>query len=94
VTIRGAAWSGKDIARVEVSTNAGTTWRDAELLGESSPGAWRLWQLDWQTPAEPGELQLLARATDTVGQGQPSERDPDRGTYMINHLVPVTVTVA
>ena len=30
---------------------------------------------------------------DTAGNTQPTARDPDRRTYMINHLVPVEVTV-
>ena len=94
VTIRGAAWSDRHIARVEVSTDDGASWSDAELLGESEPSAWRLWKFQWQAPAEAGERRLLARATDADGHGQPLARDLDRGTYMINHVLPVTVRVA
>lgn len=36
---------------------------------------------------------LIARATDSQGRTQPVERDPDRGTYMINHLLPIEVEV-
>ena len=41
----------------------------------------------------PGKATLIARATDSKGQSQPTERDPDRGTYMINHLLPITVEI-
>jgi hypothetical protein len=35
----------------------------------------------------------MARATDSLGRTQPLHRDPDRGTYMINHLLPIEVDV-
>jgi DMSO/TMAO reductase YedYZ molybdopterin-dependent catalytic subunit len=94
VRIHGAAWvSGSEIVRVEVSTDRGSTWKDATLLDESKPNAWRFWEFDWQTPSAPGKQTLVARATDSLGQTQPAHRDPDRGTYMINHLLPITVEV-
>ena len=95
VRVRGAAWTGKgEITKVELSTNGGSTWGEAKLLGESKPTAWRLWEFDWKTPAKPGKATLIARAADSSGATQPSERDHDRGTYMINHLVPIDVEVA
>jgi hypothetical protein len=36
---------------------------------------------------------LIARATDSLGRTQSVLRDVDRGTYMINHLLPITVEV-
>jgi hypothetical protein len=36
---------------------------------------------------------LLARATDSVGNTQPLQRQPDRGNYMVNHVLPVRVEV-
>ena len=41
----------------------------------------------------PGKQTLMARATDSHGRTQSAERDPDRGTYMINHLLPIEVEV-
>ncbi|HUE41669.1 MAG TPA: sulfite oxidase [Chthoniobacterales bacterium] len=94
VRIQGAAWTGTgDIMKVELSTDGGSTWKSAKLIGESKPGAWRLWEFDWKTPATPGKATLMARATDSTGQTQPVERDWDRGTYMINHLLPIEVNV-
>jgi DMSO/TMAO reductase YedYZ molybdopterin-dependent catalytic subunit len=94
VRIHGAAWtSDGEVTKVEVSTDGGATWNEARLLGESKPYAWRLWEFDWRTPSEPGEASLITRATDSRGRTQPVERDPDRGTYMISHLLPITVEV-
>jgi DMSO/TMAO reductase YedYZ molybdopterin-dependent catalytic subunit len=94
VCVRGAAWAcDAEIAKVELSMDGGATWKKAELLGKSTANAWRLWQLDWQTPSEAGKQTLIARATDSLGRTQPVHRDPDRGTYMINHLLPITVEV-
>jgi DMSO/TMAO reductase YedYZ molybdopterin-dependent catalytic subunit len=94
VLIRGAAWAaGNEIVRVEVSTDGGSAWKEATLLGEPKPNAWRFWQFDWTTPSAPGKQTLVARATDSYGQTQPVHRDPDRGTYVINHLLPIEVEV-
>jgi DMSO/TMAO reductase YedYZ molybdopterin-dependent catalytic subunit len=94
VCVRGAAWAcDAEIAKVELSTDGGVTWKDAKLLGESNLNAWRLWEFNWQTPSQPGKQTLMARATDSLGRTQPLQRDPDRGTYMINHLLPIEVEV-
>jgi DMSO/TMAO reductase YedYZ molybdopterin-dependent catalytic subunit len=89
----GAAWAGEsDVAKVEISTDGGTHWHSAKLLGEAVPFCWRLWEWTW-TPTQPGAVALRARATDSQGRSQPLTRDPDRRTYMITHVVPVDVVV-
>jgi len=94
VGVCGAAWTGDgEITRVELSSDGGSTWSEVKLLGESKPNAWRLWEFNWKTPARAGKATLIARATDSNGRTQPLERDPDRGNYMINHLVTITVEV-
>jgi DMSO/TMAO reductase YedYZ molybdopterin-dependent catalytic subunit len=94
VRIYGAAWTSDDeITKVEVSTDGGSVWSEAKLVGVAKRNAWRLWEFDWKTPSKPGKQKLIARATDSRGRTQPIERDPDRGTYMINHLLPITVEV-
>jgi DMSO/TMAO reductase YedYZ molybdopterin-dependent catalytic subunit len=94
VSVHGAAWAcDAEIAKVELSADGGATWNEATVLGESAPNAWRLWQFDWQTPSQAGKQTLIARATDSLGRTQPAHRDPDRGTYMINHLLPIEVEV-
>ena len=94
VRVHGAAWtSDAEITKVELTTDGGSTWNESKLVGEAKPNAWRLWEFDWETPAKPGKQTLIARATDSNGRTQPIERDPDRGTYIINHLLPITVEV-
>lgn len=94
VRVHGAAWTcDAEITKIELSTDRGATWSEATLLGESKPNAWRLWEFNWQTPAAAGNQMLIARATDSLGRTQSVLRDVDRGTYMINHLLPITVEV-
>jgi hypothetical protein len=93
VTITGKAWAGMDkVKTVEVSVDAGQTWRPAELGDEQKAYCWRTWRCDW-TPTVKGPVGLLARCTDASGRTQPTTRDPDRRSYMINHLIPTDVTV-
>ena len=92
--IHGAAWGSEhEIAKVEISEDAGVTWRTAALLGEPVRNAWRLWEFRWRTPAQPGDYTLIARATDSAGRTQPPRRVAEYGTYMINHLLPIRVQV-
>jgi DMSO/TMAO reductase YedYZ molybdopterin-dependent catalytic subunit len=94
VRVHGAAWTTNgEIIKVELSMDGGSTWNAAKLLGEAKPNAWRLWEFNWRTPARPGKQTLIARATDSQGRTQSLKRDPDRGTYMINHLLPTEVEV-
>jgi DMSO/TMAO reductase YedYZ molybdopterin-dependent catalytic subunit len=93
-TVRGFAWAGEQsVGKVEVSTDGGKTWAGAALEGAERPFCWRQWGFVWDVPAAKGPMKLVARCTDSAGKGQPEKRDPDRRTYMINHLVPVEVTV-
>ena len=92
--IRGAAWtSGAEIAKVEVTTNGGARWNEAKLIGDAGADVWRLWEFDWRTPNAPGRYTLTARATDSRGHTQPDHHDANRGTYMINHCLPIEVEV-
>jgi len=92
--VHGAAWtSNGEITKVELSTDGGANWNEVTLIDKPILNAWRRWEFDWKTPAVSGKTALIARATDSQGRTQPVERDPDRGTYMINHLLPITVEV-
>ena len=89
--IPGAAWAGgADVAKVEVSTDGGATRGAARLTGQAVPFSWRLWEYSWKAvPA--GKHVLMVRATDSRGRTQPLRRDPDRRSYVINHVVPTVV---
>jgi DMSO/TMAO reductase YedYZ molybdopterin-dependent catalytic subunit len=91
--VYGAAWTGEaEVSKVEVSTDGGSNWQEAKLLGKPVPFAWRLWEYVWK-PAKAGKYTLLSRATDTRRRIQPPERDPDRRNYAVNHVLPVEVEV-
>ncbi len=69
--LQGKAWSGTGaIRRVEVSTDGGRTWRDAQLGQPGGPYSWTPWRTEWQV-SKPGEYVLSSRATDTAGNIQP-----------------------
>ena len=89
----GRAWSGwGHVARVEVSIDGGRTWSGAELGPQPvSSSAWRAWSFDWD--AEAGEHELLVRATDEAGNGQPLEPSWNYGGFMNNTVQRVPVLV-
>jgi DMSO/TMAO reductase YedYZ molybdopterin-dependent catalytic subunit len=94
VRVHGAAWtSDGEIIKVELTTDGGANWNEVNLIDKSIPNAWRRWEHQWRTPSVAGKQTLIVRATDSRGRTQPVERDPDRGTYMINHLLPISVEV-
>jgi DMSO/TMAO reductase YedYZ molybdopterin-dependent catalytic subunit len=93
-TVSGAAWAGEtDVAEVAVSTDGGRTWTEAEFLDPMRRHAWRRWELAWLTPKRPGKYTLLARAKDGCGRLQPDKHDQNYGTYVINHSLPIEVSV-
>jgi sulfite oxidase len=93
VAIRGFAWAGEEaIERVEVSTDGGSKWRDAELVSPKLPFAWRQFRLDWK-PSAPGFYTILSRATDTAGRVQPFVPAWNPSGYLWNGIDRVGVTV-
>lgn len=92
VELRGRAWSGRGlIARVEVSTDGGASWRDAVLGEQPTPTEWAAWSVDWN--AEPGEHELVVRATDDAGNVQPVEQSWNHHGLENNAVQRVPVTV-
>ncbi len=83
VPLRGRAWSGwAPVDRVEVSTDDGATWVEAELGEEAGRWAWRAFTTTWR--ATPGQHWLRARAYDASGRVQPIEPGWHRGGFT-NH---------
>ncbi|WIG57596.1 MAG: hypothetical protein OJF49_000341 [Ktedonobacterales bacterium] len=67
--IAGVAYSGdKGIARVDVSTDGGQTWQQANLKRPLGELTWVLWEMAW-TPAS-GSYAIVARAIDLDGNVQ------------------------
>jgi DMSO/TMAO reductase YedYZ molybdopterin-dependent catalytic subunit len=92
VTLQGRAWSGGGpVERVEVSTDGGASWRDAELGPVIGEYAWRGWTFPWE--ATPGTHELSCRATDGSGASQPDEAEFNTGGYANNGVQRVRLTV-
>ncbi|GAB3002622.1 sulfite oxidase [Mycobacterium bourgelatii] len=70
-TVRGYAFAGdgRFIERVDVSLDAGRSWRQAELQPQRSPWSWRMWSC--VADLAPGEVEIVARAWDSSGTMQP-----------------------
>lgn len=91
--LHGRAWSGAaEVAGVDVSTDGGETWSEAELAPPTlGPWAWRAWRYVWS--AERGEHELCCRARDAAGNEQPLEPAWNVGGYANNAVQRVPVTV-
>jgi DMSO/TMAO reductase YedYZ molybdopterin-dependent catalytic subunit len=90
--LRGRAWSGwAPVERVEVSTDGGATWADAELEPPLGERAWRGWSFAWD--AAPGGHVLCSRATDAAGNAQPVEPPWNLKGYVNNGVERIPVTV-
>lgn len=75
-TIAGIAFAGdRGVARVEVSTDGGATWSDAEIRPPLSPFTWVLWQFPW-APPRAGVYSVVVRATDGRGEVQTKRQAP------------------
>lgn len=88
--ITGIAWTGRGrITRVEVSTDGGRTWQEAELQDPVLPMAHTRFQLMWNWTGD--RAHLLSRATDETGAVQPTREQFERvrgsGTdFHFNHI--------
>jgi DMSO/TMAO reductase YedYZ molybdopterin-dependent catalytic subunit len=90
----GAAWTGEsEVTVIALSTDDGRTWIEAKFLDPVQRYAWRRWTYEWLTPKLPGKYTLLARASDASGRAQPDHHDPNHGSYVINHPLPIEVFV-
>jgi DMSO/TMAO reductase YedYZ molybdopterin-dependent catalytic subunit len=93
-TVVGAAWAGEtEVTEIAVSTDGGRTWARGEFIDPPGGYAWRRWKYDWLTPATSGRYTLLACATAANGETQPEKHDPNHGSYVINHPLPIDVFV-
>ena len=93
VDIRGVAWDGGyEIARVQISTDGGQIWRDAELGNNIGRFAFRVFRFQF-VPPRPGRYQVMAKATNTIGQTQAEKLIFNPAGYHNNVISPLTVNV-
>lgn len=91
VTLTGRAWSGGGvpISKVEVAIDG--AWQEATLEPAAGPYAWTGWHTAWR--AQPGEHELMCRATDANGDIQPLQDVWDATGFGNNAVQRVAVTV-
>lgn len=92
--VRGIAFDGgAGIREVVVSDDGGNTWRAAALGTDSGKFAFREWTIDWK-PGPAGRRELMARATNRLGQSQPLDPLWNPAGYMRNVVERVRIEVA
>lgn len=70
VELTGVATDGvSGIKSVEVSTDGGQSWSNAELGTDLGKYSWRRWRMQW-SPAKAGDYRLMVRATNNAGEKQ------------------------
>jgi len=93
ISVHGVAWAGEaDIAKVEVSTDGGSSWKPATLGHEQSRYAWRLWHHEFTAKA--GDYSILSRATDSRGHVQPEAAVWNPSGYLYNAIDQVKIHVS
>jgi DMSO/TMAO reductase YedYZ molybdopterin-dependent catalytic subunit len=96
VQIHGVAFGGVNpVEKVEVSTDGGETWQDANLIGpDLGRFAWRVFVLPAEL--EPGTYTITSRATDSEGNVQEQSTEPNHRAYDYSgwDRLAVEVTVA
>jgi DMSO/TMAO reductase YedYZ molybdopterin-dependent catalytic subunit len=92
--IRGLAWDGGYcIRRVEISVDGGQMWREAELGKDLGRFAFRGFRFPF-TPTRAGKYQVMARASNGLGQTQAERLIFNPAGYHNNVIRPVIVNVA
>jgi hypothetical protein len=83
VLVEGVAFDGgSGIAKVEVSTDGGSTWNETKLGADLGRFSFRRWTHSWM-PAK-GKATLVVRATAVSGETQKPEPRWNRAGYMKN----------
>jgi DMSO/TMAO reductase YedYZ molybdopterin-dependent catalytic subunit len=91
--VTGFAWAGEaDIAKVEVSTDNGSTWQIARLGKDRARYAWRQFEYEWRAPG-PGSYLIMSRATDDQGRTQPVAPQWNPSGYLWNVIDQVRINV-
>jgi DMSO/TMAO reductase YedYZ molybdopterin-dependent catalytic subunit len=93
VPVRGLAWGGRGVARVDIAVGCtDRDWREARLLGPALPQAWRRFELLWNVSA-PGRYVLRCRAVDVSGESQPDSPEWNALGYGANGVQQLPVSV-
>jgi sulfite oxidase len=73
--VHAIAGGGRSIVRVDVSTDGGRTWNDAELMEPNQPRnrtwAWTQWKLQVPVSDNDTEFEIICKAVDSAYNTQP-----------------------
>ncbi|MBI5588771.1 MAG: molybdopterin-dependent oxidoreductase [Deltaproteobacteria bacterium] len=93
VEVMGVAFSGGyGIKDVVVSVDNGKTWNTARLGRDLGKYSWVLWYHSWR-PAKPGKYTVMAKATNSIGESQPSDSLWNPAGYLWNKIEKIEVNV-
>jgi DMSO/TMAO reductase YedYZ molybdopterin-dependent catalytic subunit len=91
VTIKGIAFDGgAGIQEIMVSVDKGASWRPAQLGKDLGNYSFREWSFPW-TPERKTAYRLMVRATNRIGESQPSEPLWNPAGYLRNVVEHVDV---
>ncbi len=89
--VQGLAFdAGDGIVKVEITTD-GKTWQTANLDPVIGKYSWRRWKYHW-TPATAGTYTLSVKATNAIGETQPTHQW-NRSGYMRNEIETLKLNV-
>ena len=93
VKVKGIAWDGGyGIASVELSVDGGNTWRSAKLDDDLGRYSFRGWEA--RLAGLPGgEIEVLAKATNAIGQSQPMTPIANPAGYHHNAVARLTLDI-
>ena len=80
------------VSRVEISTDDGHSWQEAQIFSNPSPIVWAFWKFVWRNPPK-GKHTLCVRATDGKGRLQTGERSGEWPSGATGHHT-ITVEVS
>ncbi len=93
VEVKGMAWDGGyGIKMVEVSTDGGKTWQEAELGKDYGRFSWRPWTYRFK-PTKKGTYTIMAKATNRIGQTQTFELIWNPAGYHHNVVQKISIKV-
>ncbi|MBO7746718.1 molybdopterin-dependent oxidoreductase [Paenibacillus sp. MWE-103] len=91
--VQGYAWAGEhSVMKVEISTDGGTLWTEANILDPDVPYSWRRWSFAWDAQ-KPGQYTIMSKATNDQGDVQPLKAEWNVKGYQNNSIHAVNVHV-
>lgn len=93
IAVKGIAWDGGyGIRLVEISTDGGMTWRNAQLGRDHGRFSWRQWSHEFK-PTARGRYKIMAKASNGQGASQTFEWIFNPAGYHNNVVQQMTIAV-